>query len=278
VAAEGGHGEILEIVLDRIPEAINFAAKNGKTALLVAAEEGHKEVCELLIPRMTSEAINAVGKSGETALHWAAWKGHKEVCELILQMIPEAINAVHQEDNTALHFAAGGGHKEVYTILIDIMPVRKIVELLRASSNESPIQNMLNKIIVSFIAEKFSGNKYLIDFNDCYQVKLLKLYQIINQDVLKKNLNAGGNSALCINKANNYIEKHYFTLIGVCKSIGEDNPLSILAVSSDCMPHVLSYLEPHSLIPELFPCVELMGEGVEAILKVKDANVSQVSN
>jgi hypothetical protein len=139
------------------------------------------------------------------------------------------------------------------------------------------MQKMISKIIVGFITEKFSDNfsdnEYLIDLDNYYQVKLLKLYQVVNQNLLKKDLNVGGSSTSCINKANNYIEKHYFTLIGVCKSIGEDNPLPILVASSDCMPHLLSYLGPHSLIPELFPCVELTGEGVEAILKVKDANV-----
>jgi len=52
---------------------------------------GIKEVCELLVPKMTPEAINAADKNGNTALHAAILGGYKEVCELLIsEMNPES--------------------------------------------------------------------------------------------------------------------------------------------------------------------------------------------
>jgi hypothetical protein len=53
-----------------------------------------------------------------------------------------------------------------------------------------------------------------------------------------------------------YISSNYFWLIGVCKSIDKANPLLLLVVAPDCMAHILSFLEPTSLFPKLFPCTE----------------------
>ncbi len=45
--------------------------------------------------RIISQQLNKIDINGYTALHWAAEQGMKEVCELlILKMSPEAINAV----------------------------------------------------------------------------------------------------------------------------------------------------------------------------------------
>lgn len=63
-----------------------------------------------------------------------------------------------------------------------------------------------------------------------------------------------------INKINNYIGKHYFTLINVCKSIDENNPISNLMANGDCIQHVLSYLGSYKLLSEFLSCIELIGE------------------
>jgi hypothetical protein len=80
---------------------------------------------------------------------------------------------------------------------------------------------------------------------------------VIDQDLLKSYLNQEKG----INEVNNYITKYYFTLIGVCKSASVYSPISKL-INSDCMSHMLSYLAPQSLCPELFAPIELSGEGV----------------
>jgi hypothetical protein len=254
LAAFEGMKEVCELILTKNPETINAVTKDSYTALHFAAVKGHNEVCKLLIPKMTSEAINTADKNGHTALILAAFEGMKEVCELILTKNPEAINVNDNKGSTALHVATSGGHKEICKVLIENIPINNSVGLLNKSNNETHIQKVIGKIVADFMNDKFLGSEVnQTDFTN-YQIKLLKLYQVVNRDLLKSYLN----QEKSISEVNNYITKHYFTLIGVYKSINEDSPISKLVIS-DCMPHMLFYLAPHSLCPELFP-TELSGE------------------
>jgi ankyrin repeat protein len=237
-------------------EAVDAKNNDGDTALHLAVSKGHKEVCELLIPKMSLEAIDTADEDGCTALHKAIYRDHKEVCGLLIsKMSPEAFDAKNNDDYTALHLAASKGHKEICKVLTKNMYTKKIMVLLNQSSNGLLIQKAVSEIVADFINDKFSSSEINpIDFSS-YQIKLLKLYQVVDRDLLKSYLN----EEKCINGANNYITKHYFTLIGVCKSVNEDSPISILVSSDDCMSCMTPYLAPHSLCPELFPA-KLSGE------------------
>ena len=129
----------------------------GRTPLHIAAEEGHKEIAELLIA--AGADVNAKDSVGFTPLHEAAWKGHKEVVELLIdngadvnaksdwfertplhdavpnikipankeaKEIVELLIAKGADMNakdgvlgdTILHYAASQGHKEIAKLLI----------------------------------------------------------------------------------------------------------------------------------------------------------------
>jgi hypothetical protein len=60
------------------------------------------------------------------------------------------------------------------------------------------------------------------------------------------------------NDINKYINSNYFWLIGVCKAIEQANPLSLLVGAKDCMAHILSFLKPTSLFPELLTPTDLL--------------------
>jgi ankyrin repeat protein len=259
-AAHNGMKDVCEMLIPKMSfEAINTLDKNGQASLILAARQGMKDVCELLIPKMSPEAINAVNSNGHTALTWAVYKGMKEVCELLIpKMGTEAFNVTSIAGWTVLHLAIKGDHKEICKILIGNMHVQKIMELSNQSSNGHLIQKAIGKIVADFINDKFSSSEINpMDFTG-FQIKLLKLYQIVDQDLLKPYLN----EEKYISDVNNYIIKHYFRFISVCKSISEDSPISILVSSDDSMSYMLSYLASHSLCPELFATTELSGEEV----------------
>jgi ankyrin repeat protein len=264
LATFGGHKEVCKLLIPKMSlKAINAVNWDGCTALYRAASKGYKDICELLINKMSPEAINVIDEYGNTALHLAASGSHKEVCELLIpSMNSKATNTIDKYGRTALHLAAEAEDKEVCEVLIGNMHTKKIMELSNQSSNGHLIQKVIDKIVADFIND--NNDKFLssetnpMDFTG-YQVKLLQLCQVIDRNLLTSYLS----EAKCINSVDSYITKHYFTLIGVCKSINKDGPMSML-VNSDCMPHMLSYLAPHSLCPELFAPTGLSGESGKA--------------
>ena len=89
----------------------------GRTPLHIAAEEGHKEIAELLIAKGAD--VNAKDSVGFTPLHEAAFYGQNEIAELLIAKGAD-VNA--KDDNfvgTPLNRAAWKGHKEVVELLID---------------------------------------------------------------------------------------------------------------------------------------------------------------
>jgi TonB family protein len=88
---------------------------NGRTPLHNAAQNGHKDVAELLLANKAE--VNVKDNSGYTALHMAARYGHKGVVELLLANKAD-VNAKGVAGDTPLHVAAADGHKEVVALLI----------------------------------------------------------------------------------------------------------------------------------------------------------------
>ena len=114
-AAVKGDKTQVALLLKSNRDIINAKDKDGDTALICAAEYGHKEVVDSLL-RMKPD-INAKGKDGDTALICAAYKGHTEVVNSLLRMKPD-INAKDKNGDTALIYAAANGHKEVVDALL----------------------------------------------------------------------------------------------------------------------------------------------------------------
>jgi serine/threonine-protein phosphatase 6 regulatory ankyrin repeat subunit B len=60
---------------------VNAKRNDGRTALMIASERGHKEVVKLLLEKGAD--VNAKNKEGMTALKYASENGHKEIVELL---------------------------------------------------------------------------------------------------------------------------------------------------------------------------------------------------
>ena len=120
VAAEQGHKEVVdELLLELFSKDVNWENIEGFTALAVAAEKGHKEVVKKLIDKLIDIGVdvNKENKSGITPLIAAAQQGHYYVVELISKYAD-----VNKEDNkgfTALYYAAEAGHENIVNELIN---------------------------------------------------------------------------------------------------------------------------------------------------------------
>jgi ankyrin repeat protein len=99
----------------------NAVTQSGKIALITAVRKNLPEECKTLMDR-DSNSINTVDHYGSTVLILAALDGHKEICEILLaKMSGKTINAANLFGNTALHFAAKGNYKEICEILLTKM-------------------------------------------------------------------------------------------------------------------------------------------------------------
>jgi hypothetical protein len=294
IAAKAGNAEQCQKAFDTLPMAMHISDDDGYIPLEVAIIGGHFEACEVLINKMAQfadkEAIYKFEHTDDTTLELvagldtineghikifkalldsvseialkngdyggllrlAAYKGHKEICELIFKENPDAIKDLRGDGCNAVLLAAQNGFTEITKWLTSEMCIEDIFSSLytekKLLTTETTIDHdkTLLKNVSVMISDYISKEapKGLLDIwqdNFSYHFKFLKLCAIFS------------------NHINKDIVANHFMLMGVCKSINEDSPISIL-VNSDCMSHMLSYLTPYSLCIELFPIVELSGD------------------
>ncbi|KAI9858374.1 MAG: hypothetical protein M1813_007478 [Trichoglossum hirsutum] len=116
VAANGGHGGVVDVLLD---SAIDINARNDKglTALHIAASKGMEEVVRLLLKKRA--VLEMKTDLGFTALHLSANNGHEAVTR---QLISHGANIEMRCGDlgaTALHYAAMSKNDAVVGALLD---------------------------------------------------------------------------------------------------------------------------------------------------------------
>lgn len=85
-AAKAGQANVVRRLLRQKDADMCCEGKDGRTALMLAAEEGHAKVVTLLLDHPGgSKTIDAQDKYGLTALALAARRGHEEVVEELLR-------------------------------------------------------------------------------------------------------------------------------------------------------------------------------------------------
>ena len=105
---------------------------NGRTALHLAACNGHEGVVTLLMESLRHSHHEAKDSDGRTALHLAAQNGH---VSLTISLVNAWKDGIMNEDNnghTPLKLASKGSHSEVVRILLDIaVEIDDISDVLR---------------------------------------------------------------------------------------------------------------------------------------------------
>ena len=84
----------------------------------LAAENGHKECCEILLKYKAF--VNAKSKLGISPLHFAAQSGFADLVKLLILKYHASLNAVSLAKQTPLHLASGGGRKDVCLLLMNL--------------------------------------------------------------------------------------------------------------------------------------------------------------
>lgn len=154
-AAANDLAGVQKIVME-YPDSPSWQNKDGMTALMVAAQEGAREVAWVLA-RADDANVNAENENGSTALMYAAFNGKASVAEVLLNAGAK-INQANSNGHTALMSAAAHGYRNTLILLLEkgADPTVKDKEgtsvLDYARDNEFPeIVKLLEKAIENWV-------------------------------------------------------------------------------------------------------------------------------
>lgn len=118
VAALNGHKVVCELLLDRGAANANAEERQyGLTPLSLAAFNGHEDVVRLLLLQPGVD-VESKDNDGRTPLSWAAGAGHVDVVRLLLQQAGVDVSSRDNHDRTPLLWAAANKHKAVVMLLL----------------------------------------------------------------------------------------------------------------------------------------------------------------
>uniref|UniRef100_A0AAQ4Q6Z1 E3 ubiquitin-protein ligase MIB2 n=1 Tax=Gasterosteus aculeatus aculeatus TaxID=481459 RepID=A0AAQ4Q6Z1_GASAC len=113
-AAHGSASKVRELVL-KYPDKVDIK-NQGKTALQVAAHQGHMEVVKALL--QANSSIEVKDEDGDTALHYTAFGNQAEITRLLLSKGAN-VNLLNNSMCTALHIAVNKGFTDVVRVLTE---------------------------------------------------------------------------------------------------------------------------------------------------------------
>ena len=132
-AANNGHFELCKLIIEgtanknpgtikdipfyrRNPLIRPIDSAEGSTPLHFAAQNGHLEVCKLIMDNITDK--NPANVEGEMPYHFAAKKGQLAVCQFMLENLSDK-NPRARRGITPLHYAAQYGHVELCKLIME---------------------------------------------------------------------------------------------------------------------------------------------------------------
>ncbi|XP_073678272.1 transient receptor potential cation channel, subfamily N, member 1 [Garra rufa] len=120
-SARVGNTAALQEMISNVPSnqlqtAINKHAKNGRSPLLLAAEQGHTEVVKILL--LNNARVDVFDEEGKAAIHLAAEQGHHNIVDVLLAH-KAFVNAKTKRGLTPLHLSAQSGSARLVRLLVE---------------------------------------------------------------------------------------------------------------------------------------------------------------
>ncbi|GAA5805838.1 hypothetical protein EDC94DRAFT_549272 [Helicostylum pulchrum] len=137
--------QFLQMVPDQLKAVNDPHPATGLTCLHFAASRGHLKIITCLVEEYAVR-VDSTDKEGETALLKAAYNGHYHVVEYLLDTDAN----IHQKDKdgwTALHNACSRGYFRIVRLLVD----RKAKVDVRSKMGHTPLINAASKGYMSIV-------------------------------------------------------------------------------------------------------------------------------
>ncbi|CAG01730.1 unnamed protein product, partial [Tetraodon nigroviridis] len=141
-AAHGSATKVRELV-QKYPDKVDIK-NQGKTALQVAAHQGHMEVVKALL--QANGSIEIKDEDGDTALHYTAFGNQAEIARLLLSKGAN-VNLLNNSMCTALHIAVNKG----FTDLVRVLTEHSADVNLQDSYGDTPLHDAIAKDFRSII-------------------------------------------------------------------------------------------------------------------------------
>ncbi|XP_067669979.1 ankyrin-3-like [Haliotis asinina] len=154
IASLGHDVDMVTHVLTLNKAGINSRGRYGRTAVMLAAESGHRDVFFFLACKGSD--LECVDENGDNILHVACIGGHVTMVECIISLGIVDINSGGQYGGTPLMAAAEGGHRDVLDLLIseggDVSLVddynNNILHVVCIGGNTDIVKYILSKHVV----------------------------------------------------------------------------------------------------------------------------------
>ncbi|XP_014479734.1 PREDICTED: ankyrin repeat domain-containing protein 16-like [Dinoponera quadriceps] len=151
IACRAGDENVVDLLLEHMPECIDDRSNNGRSAMHIAAFHDHERVINSLVALRPS-LLNAQDSSGSTPLHEAMKSGNLNAARRIVNLGAD-VNLVDNVGQTILHVATLTGNVEAveYILEYNLIDVNRkasfgITPLMAARrSNHSDVIDILMK-------------------------------------------------------------------------------------------------------------------------------------
>lgn len=108
--------EALDLLLKKGAKPEATSASSGCTPLHVAAQFGHVQIVERLL-NVKHLNIDATDQQEMTALHLAISRGFEDICKYLLDN-GASIKITTKQERTCLHLAADAGNTKIVSLII----------------------------------------------------------------------------------------------------------------------------------------------------------------
>lgn len=119
-AAQQGHKDVVELLLSRKASVGAATNPDSSTPLLAAARQGHTAIVQLLLDHHAG--VNAQDAHGSTALILASAQGHVGVVQVLLHYGADTSVVEKIDGRTALEWAKANGHNTVVDLVKNAVP------------------------------------------------------------------------------------------------------------------------------------------------------------
>ena len=120
MAAENGYLDLCKALIDNHNFDLHIADNDGYTALHFSAISGNSELFTYFVEKGIDIDLRTI--NGSNCLHIAAQNGHLNLCKMLINKYNIDIDIIDNDGCTALHHSAISGKYELFTYFADMMP------------------------------------------------------------------------------------------------------------------------------------------------------------